>query len=130
MLDTFLPCPHRPAVRGPAAGHTDHSILPPDTPSDTSAADPAAAAGTAAAWSQGPHMMDIGPPIMYSVFYEDQGLADAAGLNLRASWLAGQRVYGPVLLAGSGIMRGAVSHLLITSSPDSVMDGSVCVGTC
>jgi hypothetical protein len=54
-------------------------------------------------------MVDIGPPVMYSAFYPDQGSAEAAGLNLRASWLAGRRVYGPVLLAGSGIMRGAVS---------------------
>jgi len=49
--------------------------------------------------------------MMYSVFYEDQGSAAAAGLNLRASWLAGRRVYGPVVFAGSGIMRGAVRLL-------------------
>jgi hypothetical protein len=53
--------------------------------------------------------VDVGPPVMYSVFLQDQGSAEAAGLNLRASWLAGRRVYGPVLLAGAGIMRGAVS---------------------
>jgi hypothetical protein len=49
---------------------------------------------------------------MYSVFYEDQAAAEAAGLNIRASWLAGRRVYGPVLFAGCGIMRGQVSGLL------------------
>jgi hypothetical protein len=60
-------------------------------------------------------MIEIGPPIIYSMFHEDQASAEAAGLNLRASWLAGRRVYGPVLLAGTGIMRGAVSHSLIMS---------------
>jgi hypothetical protein len=45
---------------------------------------------------------------MYSVFYEQQE-QQQQGLNLRASWLAGRAVYGPVLLAGCGIARGRVS---------------------
>jgi hypothetical protein len=53
-------------------------------------------------------MLDITLPFMYSVFYEDQQQQAAAGLNLRASWLAGRAVYGAVLLAGCGIARGRV----------------------
>jgi hypothetical protein len=97
-------------LTGPSASapqSTPHTILPPDGPLDTPAS--ATAAGSS---PQGPHLVDIGPPVMYSVFYEDQAAAEAAGLNIRASWLAGWRVYGPVLFAGCGIMRGVVSGLL------------------
>lgn len=91
------------AVKGPAGAA--RSILPPDTPTDSDTA----AAGGSSSSTLSPHVVNIGPPVMYSFFFPDQGSAEAAGLNLRASWLAGHRVYGPVLLAGSGIMRGAVS---------------------
>jgi hypothetical protein len=99
-----------PACRPPgpstsAPQSTPQTILPQDSPLDTTPAPPTATGSS----PQGPHMVEFGPPVMYSVYFEDQGAADAAGLNMRASWLAGRRVYGPVLFAGCGIMRGAVS---------------------
>jgi hypothetical protein len=69
----------------------------------------AAADATTAAAHSSRHTIDTGPPVMYSCFHEDQGSEAGAGLNLRASWLSGRRVYGPVVFAGSGVVRGAVS---------------------
>lgn len=89
----------------------DQTVLPPSL-AHSSSSNPILTSASDTAGSQSAlHKVEVGPPILYSVFYETQGLAEAAGLNLRASWLACRRVYGPALFAGSGILRGAVSSL-------------------
>eukprot|EP00775_Hariotina_reticulata_P003843 gene3843-4100_t len=45
-------------------------------------------------------------PTLYSVFHDSEQQAEAAGLNLRASWLAGVRVHGPAVLSACGVVRG------------------------
>ncbi|KAF8064611.1 HEN1 [Scenedesmus sp. PABB004] len=75
---------------GGAATSAPRSVLPPDV----------------AGGSAGGAHVDVPPPFIYSRFYETAAAQEAAGLNLRASWLAGRAIYGPALLAGCGVARG------------------------
>ena len=74
------------------------------------------AAGHAASAAQ-PSCLSVSEPYLYCSYQDQLGAAEGAaaaapgggGLNIRASWLAGQDIRGDVALGLCGIMYGTVS---------------------
>jgi hypothetical protein len=123
LKDNQSPSPHNiPCAGANQAQHhqqqqqqqsTLHSVLPSAIGSPPAAGSKHQTPNSSSSSSStSTHMLDVTPPFMYSAFHEDEQQQAAAGLNLRASWLAGRAVHGAVLLAGCGIARGRVSTFI------------------